>query len=150
MAMAPLAEATPAVAGSMDDPLAAITRATLAAWIAHPRFNRHNGEGWWTGELYVAAKPFAEALQAHDGVVTQPDPSNRKGLYRVLDERDLIVAHGGQRIWPLFVTGPGEPLPRFVSALKLAPALYAGLELGPVFQGIIEPARAERKSSRHR
>ena len=98
----------------------------------------------------MAAKPFAEALQAHDGVVTQPDPSNRKRLYRVLDERDLIVAHGGQRIWPLFVTGPGEPLPCFVSALKLAPALYAGLELGPVFQGIIEPARAERKSSRHR
>jgi len=55
MAMAPPAEATPAIAVAMDDPLAAITRATLAAWIAHPRFNRHNGEGWWTGELYVAA-----------------------------------------------------------------------------------------------
>jgi len=27
--------------------------------------------------------------------------------------------------------------------------LYAGLELGPVFPGIIEPARAERKSSGH-
>ena len=36
--------------------------------------------------------------------------------------RDLIVTYGGQRIWPLFVTGPGELLPRFVSALKLAPA----------------------------
>jgi hypothetical protein len=145
MAMAPPAEATPAVTGSMDDPLAAMARATLAAWIAHPRFNRHSGEGWWTGELYVAAKPFAEALQAHDEVVAQPESRNRKWLYRVLDERDLIVTNGGQRIWPLFVTGPGEPLPRFVSALKLAPALYAGLELGPVFQGIIEPARAERK-----
>ncbi len=29
----------------------------------------------------------------------------------------------------------GERRPRYVSALKLAPALYAGLELGPVFQG---------------
>ncbi len=144
MAMAPPAEATPAVAVAMDDPLAAITRATLATWIAHPRFNRHSGEGWWTGELYVAAKPFAEALQAHDEVVAQPESRNRKWLYRVLDERDLIVTNGGQRIWPLFVTGPGEPLPRFVSALKLAPPLYAGLELGPVFPGIIEPARAAR------
>jgi hypothetical protein len=85
-----------------------------------------------------------DPLQTHDGVVTQSDPSHRKGLYRVLDERDLIVAHGGQRVWNLFVTGPGEPLPRFVSALKLAPALYAGLELGPVFQGGVEPARARR------
>ena len=59
----------------------------------------------------------------------------------MLDERDLIVAHGGQRIWPLFVTGPGEPQSRYVSALKLAPALYAGLELGSVFPGRIEPAR---------
>ena len=149
MAMAPPAEATPAVAGSMDDPLAAIARATLAAWIAHPRFNRHNGAGWWIGELYVAAKPFAEALQVHDEVVTQPDLSHRKKLYRVLDEQDLIVAHGGQRIWPLFVTGPGELQSRYVSALKLAPALYAGLELGPVFPGNIELARAERKSSGH-
>ena len=99
----------------------------------HPRFNRHSGESWWTGELYVAAKPFAEALQAHDEVAAQPESRNRKWLYRVLDERDLIVTYGGQRIWPLFVTGPGEPLPRFVSALKLAPALYAGLELGAVF-----------------
>lgn len=144
MAMAPPAEATPAVAGSMDDPLAAIARATLAAWIAHPRFNRHSGESWWTGELYVAAKPFAEALQAHDEVAAQPESRNRKWLYRVLDERDLIVTYGGQRIWPLFVTGPGEPLPRFVSALKLAPALYAGLELGAVFPGSVEPARAGR------
>lgn len=144
MAMAPPAEATPAVAGSMDDPLAAIARATLAAWIAHPRFNRHNGAGWWTGELYVAAKPFAEALQTHDEVVTQLDLSHRKKLYRVLDEQDLIVAHGGQRVWNLFVTGPGERRPRYVSALKLAPALYAGLELGPVFQGMIEPVRAGR------
>ena len=150
MARAPPAEATPAVAGSMDDPLAAMARATLAAWIAHPRFNRHNGESWWTGELYVAAKPFAEALHAHDGVAAQPESRNRKWLYRVLDERDLIVTYGGQRIWNLFVTGPGEPLPRFVSALKLEPALYAGLELGPVFQGSVEPARAERKSSSHR
>ena len=85
-----------------------------------------------------------DPLQTHDGVVTQSDPSHRKGLYRVLDERDLIVTYGGQRIWPLFVTGPGEPLPRYVSALKLAPALYAGLELGPVFQGGVEPARARR------
>lgn len=138
MAMAPPAEATPAVAGSMDDPLAAITRATLAAWIVHPRFNRHSGAGWWTGELYVAAKPFAEALQVHDEVVTQLDLSHRKKLYRVLDEQDLIVAHGGQRVWPLFVTGPGELRSRYVSALKLAPALYAGLELGPVFPGNIE------------
>ena len=145
MAMAPPAEATPAIAVAMDDPLAAITRATLAAWIAHPRFNRHNGEGWWTGELYVAAKPFAEALQAHDEVAAQPESRNRKWLYRVLDERDLIVTNDGQRIWNLFVTGPGEPLPRYVSALKLAPALYAGLDLGPVFQGSVEPARAERK-----
>lgn len=51
MAMAPLAEATPAVAGSMDDPLATITRATLAAWIAHPRFNRHSGEAGGPGSF---------------------------------------------------------------------------------------------------
>ena len=141
---APRSEATPAVAGSLDDPLAAMARATLVVWIAHPRFNRHNGAGWWTGELYVAAKPFAEALQAQAGVVTQPDLSHRKRLYRVLDEQDLIVAHGGQRVWNLFVTGSGERRPRYVSALKLAPALYAGLELGPVFQGSVESARAGR------
>ena len=67
---------------------------------------------------------------AHDEVAAPPESRNRKWLYRVLDERDLIVTYGGQRIWNLFVTGPGEPLPRFVSALKLAPARYAGLELG--------------------
>ena len=142
VARAPPAEATPAVAGSMDDPLAAMARATLAAWIAHPRFNRHSGEGWWTGELYVAAKPFAEALQAHAGVVTQPDPSNRKVLYRRLAERGLILPHGGQRVWTLFVTERGQADARYVSALKLAPSLYAGLELGSVFQGTIEWARA--------
>jgi len=93
----------------------------------------------------IRCKPMTGwSRNPHDGVVTQSDPSHRKGLYRVLDERDLIVAHGGQRVWNLFVTGPGEPLPRFVSALKLAPALYAGLELGPVFQGGVEPARARR------
>ena len=33
----------------------------------------------------VAAKPFAEALQAHDEMVAQPESRNRQWLYRVLD-----------------------------------------------------------------
>jgi len=47
-------------------------------------------------------------LQTRAGMVTQPDLSHRKRLYRVLDEQDLIVAHGGQRVWNLYVTGPGN------------------------------------------
>lgn len=124
------------------DPLAASVRATLARWVAHPSFNRQSGAGWRVDDLYVAAKPFAETLQAQAWVAAQPELGNRKVLYRQLAERGLILPHGGQRVWALFVTEQGRPVARYVSALKLAPALYAGLELGPVFQGTLEPARA--------
>ena len=134
---------------STEDPLTAIVRATLTAWIAGPRFNRQSGDGWRTDALHVAAKPFAEALQAHAWVAAQPELSNRKVLYRRLAERGLILPHGGQRVWTLFVTERGQADARYVSALKLAPSLYAGLELGLAFQGTVELARTRQKVRGH-
>jgi len=138
----PIATPTDSPPASNDDPLVAIVSAVLADWITHPCFNRQAGDGWWTGDLYVAAKPFAEALQAHDGIKAQPGLSrDRKILYSQLAKQGLIVPNGGERIWKCCVT---ESVPeqkqlhtRYVSALKITPVLYQGLELGPRFQGTL-------------
>ncbi|MCP5197434.1 MAG: hypothetical protein H6974_11725 [Gammaproteobacteria bacterium] len=125
---------------SRADPLAAIAHAAVAALIAHPRFNRQAGDGWWYNEtFYVAAKPFAEALQEHAWIAAQPKLKKRRTLYRDLKKGGLIIPHGGQLIWKVFVVEDGQSNKRYVSALKLTPFLYAGLELGPAFRGALPP-----------
>lgn len=134
----------PANAGA--DPWCAIARTALAALVAAPRFNRQSGEGWFAdGAFYVAAKPFAEQLQAHPWVAARAELRNRKALYRQLAARGLILPHGPQKVWALFVSEPGPADARYVSALKLSPSLYDGLETCPAFQGTLRPARARER-----
>ena len=135
----PVATSSLSVASSVD-PLAAIAHAAVAALIAHPRFNRQAGDGWWhNATFYVAAKPFAEALQEHAWIAAQPEFTKRKTLYRYLKKRGLLIPHGGQPIWNFFVIEDGQSDKRYVSGLKLAPFLYAGLELGSAFRGTLPP-----------
>ncbi len=141
----PAAAAPVPVAGppSAADPLDAVARAALATLLASPRFNHHSGDTWfYDGAFYVAAKPFAEQLQAHPWVQAQPELHHRKALYRHLAARKLIVPHGGQKVWPLFVTEHGQTNARYVSALKLPSALYEGPEPCPVFGGTLREAGA--------
>ena len=149
----PVSTPSPSIASPVDtsilstassaDPLAAITHAAVAALIAHPRFNRQAGDGWWhNATFYVAAKPFAEALQEHAWIAAQPEFTKRKTLYRYLKKRGLLIPHGGQPIWNFFVIEDGQSDKRYVSGLKLAPFLYAGLELRSAFRGTLPPVNA--------
>jgi hypothetical protein len=140
----PASGSDPANAGA--DPWCAIARTALAALVAAPRFNRQSGDGWFAGgAFYVAAKPFAEQLQAHPWVAARAELRNRKALYRQLAARGLILPHGAQKVWALFVSEPGPADARYVSALKLSPSLYDGLETCPAFQGTLRPARARER-----
>ena len=150
VASLPVSTPSPGIASPVDtsilstassaDPLTAIAHAAVAALIAHPRFNRQAGDGWWYDEtFYVAAKPFAEALQEHAWIAAQSELEKRKTLYRDLKKRGLLIPHGGQLIWKFFVIEEGQSDKRYVSGLKLAPFLYAGLELGPSFRGALPP-----------
>lgn len=148
-ATASIADAEPPRADSAPtaDPWSAVVCATLAALITGPRFNRQAGDAWFQkGAFYVSAKAFAETLSLHSWVQTQPGFGNRKTLYRQLAARRLIVTDGAQKIWPLFICENPDLCPRYVSALKIAATVVAGLTPSSEFRGSIRPASEQGRA----
>jgi len=148
-ATASIADAEPPRADSAPaaDPWSAVVCATLAALITGPRFNRQAGDAWFQqGAFYVSAKAFAETLYLHSWVQTQPGFGNRKTLYRQLAARRLIVTDGAQKIWPLFISENPDICPRYVSALKIAATVVAGLTPSSEFRGSIRPASEQGRA----
>ena len=133
----PVAEAT----ATVTDPWRAVVRATLATLIASPRFNHMAGDAWfYEGLFHVAAKVFAETLYQQPWVRAQAPLGDRKALYRHLAARQLIVTAGTQRIWSCYVSDNPAIHPRYVSALKIASTVAAGLVPCPAFPGRLWPA----------
>ncbi len=133
----PITEAT----ATVTDPWRAVVRATLATLITSPRFNHMAGDAWfYEGLFHVAAKVFAETLYQQPWVRAQAPLGDRKALYRHLAARQLIVTAGTQRIWSCYVSDNPAIRPRYVSALKIAATLTAGLVPCPAFPGRLWPA----------
>ena len=125
------------------DPWHALARTALATLVATPRFNQPAGVAWfYDGVFYVAAQAFAETLQHHAWIAAQPDLRDRKAVYRQLLRRRLILPEGARPVWHLLIIAPSATEPRYVSALKMAPALAAGLTPCPAFSGVLRPGTA--------
>lgn len=125
------------------DPWNALARTALATLVASPRFNQPAGVAWfYDGVFYVAAKAFAETLQHHAWIAAQPELRDRKAIYRQLLMRCLILPEGARPVWHLLIIAPSATEPRYVSALKMAPALAAGLTPCPAFSGVLRPGTA--------
>ena len=125
------------------DPWNALARTALTTLVANPRFNQPAGVAWfYDGVFYVAAKAFAETLQHHAWIAAQPELRDRKAVYRQLLMRRLILPEGARPVWHLLIIAPSATEPRYVSALKMAPALAAGLTPGPTFSGVLRPGTA--------
>ena len=56
--------------------------------------------------------------------------------------RGLILPEGARPVWHLLIIAPSATEPRYVSALKMAPALAAGLTPCPAFSGVLRPGTA--------
>lgn len=131
------------VPDATTDPWPALARTALAALVAGSRFNQPAGVAWfYDGMFYVAAKAFAETLQRHAWIAAQPDLRDRKAVYRQLLVRRLILPEGARPVWHLLIIAPSATDPRYVSALKMAPALAAGLTPCPAFSGVLRPGTA--------
>lgn len=138
----------PVAEAAVTDPWSAVVRATLVTLITRPRFNQMAGDAWfYEGVFYVAAKGFAETLYQQPWVCAQVPGGDRKALYRHLAERQLVVTAGTQRIWSCYVSDNPAIHPRYVSTLKIASTVTAGLLPCPVFPGRLWPANRTDHSS---
>ncbi len=114
--------------------LSQAVRQVLHDLIRHPLFNRQRGPGWRTEEAYwVTARQFAEQLMEQPWVKAQAFP-NRRVIYHLMGRQGLLLPHGSNAVWSIFVTDPGEAQARLVPALKLPVCLWEG-PLGLPYQG---------------
>ena len=112
-------------------------RQVLQDLIRHPLFNRQPGPGWRTEDAYwVAARRVAERLMEQPGVQAQAFPE-RRVIYHRMGCQGLLLPHGSQAIWSIFVTDPGEAQARLVPALKLPIGLLEKPQ-GSLYQGRLQ------------
>ena len=112
-------------------------RQVLQYLIRHPLFNRQPGPGWRTEDAYwVTARRFAERLMEQPGVQAQAFPE-RRVIYHRMGCQGLLLPHGSQAIWSIFVTDPGEAQARLVPALKLPIGLLEKPQ-GSLYQGRLQ------------
>ena len=103
--------------------LSQAVRQVLQDLIRHPLFNRQPGPGWRTEEAYwVTARLFAEQLMEQPWVKAQQF-SERRVIYHRMGRQGLLLPHGSNAVWSIFVTDPGEAQARLVPALKLPACL---------------------------
>ena len=117
--------------------LSQAVRQVLQDLIRHPLFNRQPGPGWRTEEAYwVTARLFAEQLMEQPWVQAQPFPE-RRVIYHRMGRQGLLLPHGSNAVWSIFVTDPGEAQARLVPALKL-PACLLEKPLVLPYQGRLQ------------
>ncbi|MBK8183236.1 MAG: hypothetical protein IPK63_10235 [Candidatus Competibacteraceae bacterium] len=139
----PVAEAT----ATVTDPWRAVVRATLATLIASPRFNHMAGMPGSTRACFRCGKAFAETLYQQPWVRAGP-AGDRKALYRHLAAPTVDRYRGTQRIWSCYVSDNPAIHPRYVSALKIASTVAAGLVPCPAFPGRLWPANGPGRPGR--